>query len=105
MRRRLLRNVAKESDDMRVVSESDTEADGGGPWAKPMDIDIPSDSDKDTMTKDASVRKNADLKRLIGDLGTRPPPRTDEDVGAFLRKSLEAGMKSGFSEIGFVVER
>mmetsp|Transcript_26333 Transcript_26333/g.52518 ORF Transcript_26333/g.52518 Transcript_26333/m.52518 type:complete len:381 (+) Transcript_26333:259-1401(+) len=103
MRRRLLRNVAKEADDMRVVSESDTEADGG-PWAKPMDIDIPSDSDKDTMTKDASARKNADLKKLIGDLGTRPTPTTDEDIGAFLRKSLEAGMRSGFSEIGFIAD-
>ncbi|GMH74505.1 hypothetical protein TrST_g2276 [Triparma strigata] len=105
MRKRLLRNVNR--DDCRVVSESDFSdndymdtggAGGAGGSGGDMEIDIPTDSDSETM-REASARRNKDLTGLISELKVKGGEGVG--IGSLLTRSIEVGLMSGGNEIGF----
>ena len=107
MRKRLLRNVNR--DDCRVVSESDFSdndymdtggAGGAGGSGGDMEIDIPTDSDSETM-REASARRNKDLTGLISELKVKGGEGVG--IGSLLTRSIEVGLMSGGNEIGFSI--
>ncbi|GMI24274.1 hypothetical protein TeGR_g8688 [Tetraparma gracilis] len=111
MRARLLRSAAGEGD-LRVISESDgemfTKHDAGGGGAAAGGGGTSASENDSSLVRASSFRRKNDFNTLIGELQTASDivyqgelPRSARGKANFLARSLEAGLKSGGTEVEF----